>query len=165
MHRASRPRLEKAVPVRSRPRMASAIPGASRSITFLVPSGVRSVGEKPVPPVVTRRPANDDDSATKASETGATPSGTTARSTTTKEFSCNMTSMASPERSTRAPAATESETVRTFAGTSTNVTLPVPRTSPPRFATYLMSEIDRESNKSHDSLTFYLRNGDRGMNF
>ena len=75
MNRASRRRLGKAVPVRSPARMASAIPGASRSITFLVPSGVRSVGEKPVPPVVTRRPAKDDDSATKASETGATPSG------------------------------------------------------------------------------------------
>ena len=38
-------------------RIASAIPGASRSITARVPSGVRSRGPNPVPPVVTTRPA------------------------------------------------------------------------------------------------------------
>ena len=39
-------------------RIASASPGASRSITARVPSGVRSRGPKPVPPVVTTSPAN-----------------------------------------------------------------------------------------------------------
>ena len=38
-------------------RIASARPGASRSTTACVPSGVRSRGPKPVPPVVTTRPA------------------------------------------------------------------------------------------------------------
>ncbi len=38
-------------------RMASARPGASRSSTIRVPSGVRSRGPKPVPPVVTISPA------------------------------------------------------------------------------------------------------------
>ena len=39
-------------------RIASARPGAGRSRTRAVPSGVRSRGPKPVPPVVTTRPAN-----------------------------------------------------------------------------------------------------------
>ena len=38
-------------------RIASAMPGASRSITRRVPSGVRSRGPNPVPPVVTTSPA------------------------------------------------------------------------------------------------------------
>ena len=37
-------------------RMASASPGASRSTTARVASGVTSVGENPVPPVVTTSP-------------------------------------------------------------------------------------------------------------
>ena len=36
--------------------IASAIPGASRSRTSFVPSGVKSLGPKPVPPVVTINP-------------------------------------------------------------------------------------------------------------
>ena len=56
-------------------RMASARPGASRSITVRVASGVRSVGENPVPPVVTTSPANDEARSVSAAATGSTPVG------------------------------------------------------------------------------------------
>ena len=56
--------------------------------------------------------------------TGATPSGTTRRSTNTIESDCNKASTASADRSTRERAATESETVRTYGRTSIQVTLP-----------------------------------------
>ena len=44
-------------------RMASAMPGAWRSRTASVPSGVRSRGPNPVPPVVTTSPANPSQAA------------------------------------------------------------------------------------------------------
>ncbi len=58
-------------------RMASASPGASRSRMIRVPSGVRSRGPKPVPPVVTISPAKPSASSTRASPTVSRPSATT----------------------------------------------------------------------------------------
>ena len=56
-------------------RMASASPGAWRSSTTSVPSGVRSRGPKPVPPVVTISPAKPSASSTSASPTDLAPVG------------------------------------------------------------------------------------------
>ena len=58
-------------------RMASARPGAGRSRITSVPSGVRSRGPKPVPPVVTTSPAKPSASSTSASPTTSRPSATT----------------------------------------------------------------------------------------
>ena len=63
-------------------RIASASPGASRSITARVPSGVRSRGPKPVPPVVTTSPAKPSVSSRSAPATASTPSALTRWSTT-----------------------------------------------------------------------------------
>ncbi len=62
--------------------MASASPGASRSTTAFVPSGVRSRGVKPVPPVDTMTPANPSASSVSAAATDSVPSATTRWSTT-----------------------------------------------------------------------------------
>ena len=57
-----RPSMPKGLPgVSLARRMASARPGASRSITMRVPSGVRSRGPNPVPPVVTTTPVKPGD--------------------------------------------------------------------------------------------------------
>ena len=55
-------------------RIASAKPGAGRSTTSAVPSGVRSLGPNPVPPVVTTRPVNADAILVRSAATEATPS-------------------------------------------------------------------------------------------
>ena len=55
-------------------RMASARPGAGRSTTSAVPSGVRSLGLKPVPPVVATRPVKPDANRVSSPATAATPS-------------------------------------------------------------------------------------------
>ncbi len=96
---------------------------ASRSTTVRVASGVRSVGEKPVPPVVTTRPTNDVESSTSAAATGATPSGTVRRSTIRKPFRVSAAANATPDRSSRVPVLTDSETVRIFASSATSTTL------------------------------------------
>ena len=103
--------------------MASAMPGASRSMTDRVASGVRSFGENPVPPVVTTSPANDDDRSVRAAATGSTPSGTTRRSTTRKPWRASDAASSSPERSSRVPRLTDSETVSTLASSVTAATL------------------------------------------
>ena len=58
-------------------RIASARPGASRSITARVPSGVRSRGPNPVPPVVQTRPVKPSVISTSAAATDSTPSAVT----------------------------------------------------------------------------------------
>src|SRR5262249_55713255 len=71
------PRDSAAVGTFSRPnaRMASAMPGTSVPITARVASGVRSVGEMPVPPVVTMTSYPASTPARRAASTGS-PSGT-----------------------------------------------------------------------------------------
>ena len=59
-------------------RIASTRPGASRSITARVPSGVRSRGPKPVPPVVTTRPAKPRGHRAQRVGDGSMPSAVTA---------------------------------------------------------------------------------------
>ncbi len=95
--------------------MASARPGASRSMTSLVPSGVWSRGAKPVPPVVTTSPWKLADTRASSPATAATPSATTERSTTVNPAPVSASCRASPDRSSRVPATTPSETVTTFA--------------------------------------------------
>ena len=51
-------------------------------VTALVPSGVRSRGPKPVPPVVTMRPWKSAASRRNVVATGSAPSSVTTRSTT-----------------------------------------------------------------------------------
>ena len=63
-------------------RINSSRPGDSLSITCSVPSGVRSRGANPVPPVVTMSPANPWLIVNRAAATELTPSGTTRRSST-----------------------------------------------------------------------------------
>ena len=71
-----------ATPRESRPsgltkRIASLSPGACRSSTASVPSGVKSRGVKPVPPVVTIRPAKFAAIWLKALDTDSVPSSVT----------------------------------------------------------------------------------------
>src|SRR5438477_1855518 len=96
-------------------RIASARPGASRSITVRVPSGVRSRGPKPVPPVVTMTPANPADIDRSASATDSTPSATARRSTTENPCRVKHSWRATPDLSSRVPWMTPSEIVNTFA--------------------------------------------------
>ena len=105
-------------------RIASARPGASRSIAARVPSGVRSRGPKPVPPVVTTRPAKPSVSSRRAPATESMPSATARRSTTSKPASTSRATSAAPERSSRVPAMTPSETVSTFASRAPRSALP-----------------------------------------
>jgi len=63
-------------------RIDSARPGASRSSTALVPSGVRSRGPNPVPPVVTTSPEKPEVNSRSAAATASTPSAVTRWSTT-----------------------------------------------------------------------------------
>ena len=55
MPAAARESMALGVTAREACRMASAIPGAARRHTASVASGVTSLGEKPVPPLVTIR--------------------------------------------------------------------------------------------------------------
>jgi hypothetical protein len=105
---------------------------------------------------VTISPTKYEERSVNAVATGATPSGTTRRSTTTIEFDCNKAPTGSADRSTRERAATESETVRTFARTSMQVTLPASALHAP--ATYwddctLMITPLADRDSSHISLT------------
>ena len=109
-----------ATPRESRPsgltsRIASARPGASRSSTARVPSGVRSLGPNPVPPVVTTRPWKSPARRAMAEATDSTPSAHTARSAIVQPSSTRQASRAAPERSSRVPWTTPSDTVRTLA--------------------------------------------------
>ena len=83
--------------------MASARPGASRSSTAAVPSGVRSRGPKPVPPVVTTRPAKPSVRRRRAAATESAPSATTRCSTTSKPAADSRSTRAAPDRSSRVP--------------------------------------------------------------
>ena len=96
-------------------RMSSSKPGASRSRICNVASGVRSRGEKPVPPVVTMRPANPRDIASSDDATELTPSGTTRTSSTSKPESIRRALRSGPAPSSRRPSLTESDTVSIFA--------------------------------------------------
>ena len=97
-------------------RMASARPGASRSSAASVPSGVRSRGPNPVPPVVTTRPANPAQAATTARRHRLHAVGH-------GQALDHLEAGAAPRCSTRAgptgppacPSATPSDTVITFA--------------------------------------------------
>lgn len=99
-------------------RIASARPGASRSNTNNDASGVRSRGEKPVPPVVTTRPEKSCVNARSAEATDSTPSGTTRRSTIEKPARSKCWAINTPDSSSLRPACTESETVRILAAQS-----------------------------------------------
>ncbi len=74
----ARPREMTAIGVSASPRRrsSSAMPGISRSSTRVVPSGVRSVGAMPVPPVVTMRPGPSARRARSAVSTLSAPSAT-----------------------------------------------------------------------------------------
>lgn len=96
-------------------RQASAMPGASRSIIILVPSGVRSLGANPVPPVDTSNPEKPALIRRIAVATFSAPSAVSPRSTTSNPAASSCVARASPLASTREPATTPSETVRTFA--------------------------------------------------
>lgn len=100
-------------------RIASASPGARRSMIPNVASGVTSRGANPVPPVVTITPVKCSLMARSAAVTGSTPSGETARSTTSKPAELRQSTSAVPERSSARWLATESETVSTFASSRT----------------------------------------------
>ena len=79
MPAAARESMARGVIWRDCHRMASAMPGAGRSTTDRVASGVRSVGEKPVPPVVRIRSARSSSHRRFSSEArGSTPSGSRA---------------------------------------------------------------------------------------
>jgi hypothetical protein len=95
-------------------RITSASPGASRSITARVASGVTSRGPNPVPPVVTTRPWSAASVRSAASICGCS-SGTTVRVAISKPADRSIRSAASPEASSRVPAATPSLTVTTAA--------------------------------------------------
>ena len=96
-------------------RILSANPGASRSNTCIVASGVRSRCENPVPPVVMINPLKPSAISRSAVETGVRPSGTRRCSVTTKPARSSSFTSAGPDVSTRSPALTRSETVRTLA--------------------------------------------------
>ena len=118
-----------ATPRESRPsgltrRIASARPGASLSSTDRVPSGVRSRGPKPVPPVVTMRPWNPSARLRRASATSSTPSAQTARPASVQPSAATLSASAAPDRSSRVPWTTPSETVRTFTFMNTCIDSP-----------------------------------------
>ncbi len=96
-------------------RMASAKPGAGRSMTSAVPSGVRSRGPNPVPPVVTMSPVNPDAILVRSPATEASPSGAADCSTTSNPASWSALATAGPLSSSRSPRMTESDTVSTLA--------------------------------------------------
>ena len=98
-------------------RMSSARPGASRSITARVASGVTSRGPKPVPPVVTMRPVPRAARSLSRASIAPRSSATRERSTEPKPAERSADSATSPERSSRVPAETPSETVSTAART------------------------------------------------
>ena len=97
-----------AMPRDSRPsgftvRIASARPGASRSSTVLVASGVRSVGENPVPPVVTTTPRKFADSSRSADRNLVHPVGHHAPVDDGEAGRVSRIASAAPERSSRSP--------------------------------------------------------------
>ena len=77
-----------------------------------VASGVRSRGENPVPPVVTRSPAKPSLISRRAPATDSTPSATTLRSSMMKPLAPSDASSCGPLRSSLRPLATVSETTR-----------------------------------------------------
>ena len=98
-------------------RIASARPGASRSITARVPSGVRSRGPNPVPPVVTTSPAKPRG---QLAERGgdrfdAVAARSRGRSTVEARGDEPLDERACPTCRRGVPSATPSETVRTLA--------------------------------------------------
>src|SRR5690606_25742022 len=96
----ARPRESAAVATFSRPyaRMASAMPGTSWSMTRRVASGVRSVGEMPVPPVVTTTSYPASAPARSAASTGS-PSGTICGPSTVKPSRHRPSAISGPPRS------------------------------------------------------------------
>jgi len=107
-------------------RIASDIPWTSLSMTDRVPSGVRSRGLRPVPPVVTM---SDTSSASRvrAPATVSMPSATTTDSATVNPRPSRAATATAPDVSPAVPAATESDTVTTAAIRS--ATFPVSRLS------------------------------------
>src|SRR6478735_454330 len=95
-------------------RIASAMPGTSRSSNARVTSGVRSVGVRPVPPVVITARAPSATAAEIASPT-ASPSGTTTGSPTSQPPERNASTMSGPVVSSYTPAAARLDATTTVA--------------------------------------------------
>src|SRR5689334_21151432 len=95
-------------------RIASAMPGTSRSRSGRVTSGVRSVGVRPVPPVVSTTRAPPTTSAETAAPTGS-PSGTTRGSAQVKPSEVRKSMRRGPVASPYTPAAARFEATTTAA--------------------------------------------------
>jgi len=78
-----------------------------------VPSGVRSRGVTPVPPVVSTTRAPEATASAMAVRTGSAPSGTTTTLSTMTPWARRSSTASGPEASSRSPAAQRSETVMT----------------------------------------------------
>src|ERR671938_999408 len=98
------------------------MPATGRSTTRSVASGVRSVGDSPVPPVVRTTSYPAATASRKAASTGS-PSGTTTGPSTMKPIARRPSTSTGPPRSSYTPAAARFEAVTTRA----LVTPPVPR--------------------------------------
>ena len=79
-------------------RIASAMPGAWRSSTASVASGVPSVGESPVPPVVSTTAGRVSSASRRAASTSG-PSGTTTGSAASNPHSRSAWVTSGPPRS------------------------------------------------------------------
>lgn len=110
------PRESAAVGTFSRPyaRIASGMPGISRSRTRRVASGVSSVGEMPVPPVVTITSYPAATPSRSAASTGA-PSGTTCGPSTANRIRVRPSAISGPPLSSYTPADARLEAVTTSA--------------------------------------------------
>src|SRR5690242_4263497 len=95
-------------------RIASASPGISASRSGRVTSGVRSVGVRPVPPVVSTTRAPPTTSAETASPTGS-PSGTTNGSAQVKPSEVRKATRRGPVAAAYTPAAARLEATTTAA--------------------------------------------------
>jgi hypothetical protein len=90
-------------------RIISAKPGTSRSITSRVASGVTSLGERPVPPVVTIKLAVPSSAYCMIrAEIIFRSSGRISAATISALIVCNSATTAGPERSSRSPRDAES---------------------------------------------------------
>src|SRR5262249_6672753 len=97
-------------------RIASASPGTARSSTRAVASGVRSVGDRPVPPVV-RTTSYRAETAFRSSASTGSPSATTTGPSTSKPNVRRPSTSTGPPRSLYTPAAARFEAVTTSART------------------------------------------------
>src|SRR5919202_902995 len=102
------------------------MPSTGRSSTRAVTSGVASVGDRPVPPVVSTTSSPSATPCRSARSTGS-PSGTTTGPSTAKPIARRPSTSTGPPRSSYTPAAARFEAVTTSARSS--LTSPVPRPS------------------------------------